>query len=189
VKEGLKLSYCPPVDNIILASEKINKYYFVLFDFTNNVYWLYTYFTDEIKAFPFKYHGSGTDRFITLPAGTISYKGTFGNWTLQRTYTEDTSLLVESGSGYSHRVLNVVDSSNNIVYRDMPSSVFFTAKQPTGIQMNKSNTALALNQSEDLTASLEPAGIVKGIRWSSSDPSVATVNATGTVTVYKKELQ
>lgn len=180
------MAYCPPVDNIVLASNKVNKYYFVLDDFVNNIFYLYTYLTDEIKAFPFKYHGSGLNRYITLPAGTVAYKGNFGTWSLHLTYTEGTNLLVQSGSGYSYRILNVVDSSNNIVYRDLPSSTFYVALQPTGIQMNKNNTALVLNQTEVLTAALEPAGISKGIRWSSSDPSVATVNATGTVTVKKK---
>lgn len=180
------MSYCPPVDNIILASDKINKYYFELYDSTNNVYYLYTYFTNEIKAFPFKYFGSGLYRYITLPAGTVSYKGNLGNWNPHITYDEDTNLVVQSGSGYSLRILNVVDSSNNIVHKDNPSVNFYVAQQPTGIQMNKTNTALALNQSEDLIATLEPAEISKGIRWSSSDSSVAAVNAYGKVTVLKK---
>ena len=92
---------------------------------------------------------------------------------------------MQSGSGYTYHILNVMDSSNNIVYRDNPSSNFFVAKQPTGIQMNKNNTTLVLNQTETLTATLEPAGITKGIKWSSSDEAVAVVNSTGIITVLK----
>ena len=53
----------------------------------------------------------------------------------------------------------------------------------TGISLNKSTTSIAVGSDETLTATLTPNNTTyTGVTWSSSDTSVATVNASGKVT-------
>jgi uncharacterized protein YjdB len=53
----------------------------------------------------------------------------------------------------------------------------------TGISLNKSETAVAVGGSDTLIASVTPSHATnRNVTWSSSDPSVATVDANGTVT-------
>lgn len=57
---------------------------------------------------------------------------------------------------------------------------------PEGISLNKTNLNMLVNETDNLTVSFQPSEAqTKNIYWSSSDPSVATVNLTGLVTAKK----
>ena len=52
----------------------------------------------------------------------------------------------------------------------------------TGVSLNKTNTTINLNQTETLIATVSPANATnKTITWSTSNPNVAEIDATGTV--------
>lgn len=53
----------------------------------------------------------------------------------------------------------------------------------TGLKLNKNSTTLLVGNSEKLTATITPSNANnKSITWTSSNPSVATVNSSGTIT-------
>lgn len=59
-------------------------------------------------------------------------------------------------------------------------------KQTVAVGLNKTTLSLAVNGSETLTATVTPADAVnRNVTWSSSDPTVATVDETGKVTAQK----
>ena len=55
----------------------------------------------------------------------------------------------------------------------------------TGISMNRTTLELTEGETETLTVRLEPANTTDPVTWSSSDPSVATVDAGGKITAVK----
>ena len=56
-------------------------------------------------------------------------------------------------------------------------------KPVTGVTLNKTSTTITVGRSETLTATVLPANAAnKSVSWSSSNPSVATVDSNGTVT-------
>ncbi|WP_158582143.1 Ig-like domain-containing protein [Parabacteroides sp. AF48-14] len=59
-----------------------------------------------------------------------------------------------------------------------------TTPDATGIKLDKTTLTLARLQSYTLIATVEPAA-AGGVKWTSTDPSVATVNANGKVTAVK----
>lgn len=64
--------------------------------------------------------------------------------------------------------------------------VTVTAVEVDGISLNKSELTLKLNKSETLTATVTPDNAAnKSVTWTSSDPTVATVNTVGKVTALK----
>jgi len=53
---------------------------------------------------------------------------------------------------------------------------------PTNIKLNKSSTTILVGNTEKLTATINPSNATnKNITWTSSNPSVATVNSSGTI--------
>ena len=54
----------------------------------------------------------------------------------------------------------------------------------SGITLNKSSAAMAVNQTLQLTANLLPAGVQSSIDWSSSDTRIATVSSSGLVSAH-----
>lgn len=52
----------------------------------------------------------------------------------------------------------------------------------TGIRLNKSSTTIGRGETETLTATVEPDGTGSTVEWTSSNPSVASVNQNGDVT-------
>ena len=66
-------------------------------------------------------------------------------------------------------------------------TVVNTGTAVTGISLNKSSTSILVGATETLVATVAPAGATnKSVVWTSSDPGVATVSATGLVTAVKK---
>ncbi len=64
-------------------------------------------------------------------------------------------------------------------------TVTVTAKQPTGVTLNKTTLSLDKGASETLTATIAPADVdadQKALTWSSSDANIASVDNNGTVT-------
>ena len=59
-----------------------------------------------------------------------------------------------------------------------------TATQPTSISLNKTQLRIAVEY--QLSATVEPSGSNQAVTWTSSDPSVATVDSTGLVKAIKK---
>ena len=58
-------------------------------------------------------------------------------------------------------------------------------KAPTDIALNKTATTIKVGQTETLKATLTPSNSVTYCNWSSSDKTIATVNANGVVTAKK----
>ena len=52
----------------------------------------------------------------------------------------------------------------------------------TGIKLDKSSISLDVGNSEKISASVSPSNCTETVKWSSSDPNVATVSDNGTVT-------
>ena len=57
--------------------------------------------------------------------------------------------------------------------------------EATGISLNRTTLELTEGETETLTVRLEPANTTDPVTWSSSDPSIATVDASGKVTAVK----
>ncbi len=94
-------------------------------------------------------------------------------------------IALAKGSTYSYELYVVHNGLTDTSER----TTFKTSGTLTvdGITLNKSSlTIYGLKQSEKLTATLLPAGISTAVSWSSSNKSVATVAADGTVTSVGK---
>lgn len=84
-----------------------------------------------------------------------------------------------------------IDSDVMLAKEDASSITDFTVNDntgfnvvvpATGISLNKTSVVIAKGQSEQLTATLTPAGANSPVQWKSSRSSVATVTQDGTVT-------
>ena len=118
---------------------------------------------------------------------------TGGNYTS----TEDTTLMtfkcsVNEGTTGNKEVKFIIDDEENfcdtsynnidIEYSNPGSNVTITIPS-TGITLNKTKLSLEKGKSETLTATVTPENTLdKKVIWSSSDSSVATVDANGLVT-------
>lgn len=146
-----------------------------------------------------------TTTTITMPAANISVSATYK---AIPTYT----LTVESGSGdgsyaqgtivpitadapsagqifykWTGDVVNVADVDNSTTTLTMPAanvSISATYKQPvTGVSVSPKSASLAPGTTLQLTATVLPSNATnKTVSWSSTSPTVATVNASGLVT-------
>ena len=56
---------------------------------------------------------------------------------------------------------------------------------PTSIKLNKTTLSMAYGSTEQLTASVEPAGADQKVTWSSSNTNIITVDGTGKLTAAK----
>lgn len=86
-------------------------------------------------------------------------------------------------SGFAVRLLlnKVVLQDGSVVFLDSYSSQGVIAV--ASVSLNKITSAILVNGTEQLTATVLPAGATnKSVTWSSSAPSIATVSSTGLVT-------
>ncbi len=81
---------------------------------------------------------------------------------------------------------NFTLSYNNGAQNLSASLNIFTVSQPvTGITLNTPTVSLNINATSQLTATIAPANAcIQGVTWSSSNPSVASVDANGLVTAH-----
>ncbi|URZ08163.1 Ig-like domain-containing protein [Clostridium felsineum] len=103
--------------------------------------------------------------------------------------SSDSSVATVDASG---KVTAVKAGSANIIATtndgsNLTSSCAITVKDPdTTISLNKTTDNLTVGTADTLNASVSPDNAAsKGIAWTSSDPSIATVDASGKVTAVK----
>lgn len=65
-------------------------------------------------------------------------------------------------------------------------SISYTAPEATGVTLNKTSLNLEINDTFQLSASLQPVGAQGNVAWSSSNASVASVSENGLVTAKVK---
>ena len=109
---------------------------------------------------------------------------------LKVTYNDGTTQSVTNGwTVTSGTNLAVGQSSVTISYGGKTTTQNITVSAPvsvTGVSLNKTSTTLTVGGSETLIATVAPANATnKAVTWSSSDPTVATVDANGKVTAKK----
>lgn len=84
---------------------------------------------------------------------------------------------------YSDRGIYITDSNGsraNVLITYAPNAVDYV--YASELSLNKTETFLAVNGTEQLVATIEPENVTtKTLQWTSSNPTVATVDGTGTV--------
>ena len=123
--------------------------------------------------------------------GPGTFTTTLGNFTK----IEVTARYISSlGTGWSGGTwtgnASSVSFSNDIYGMGMGITMVFTIELPTvdvtGVTLNKTSATLTEGETETLTATVAPNGATdKTVTWSSSDETVAAVDANGVVTAVK----
>ena len=109
---------------------------------------------------------------------TISGKTSTGSLTL-----EGCQILSPEGARFDKEKRKVVDANGNLV-----TNLKIGKKEPvTGITVTPSNQTLKVGETLILSATVVPDNATeKGVTWSSSDATIASVSETGEVTALKK---
>lgn len=112
---------------------------------------------------------------------------------IEKKYNDDSTATVTGWTVTDGTNLTAGKTSVTISYTE--GGVTKTITQPitvsapvsvTGVSLNKTSTTLTVSGSETLIATVAPANATnKAVTWSSSDPTVATVDANGKVTAKK----
>ncbi|GHS88084.1 hypothetical protein FACS189487_05550 [Campylobacterota bacterium] len=144
--------------------------------------------------------GQSPDTVITTATqydGIVAWKVTggaalSGNFAAATSYTATVTLTAKAGFTFTGVVANSFSHSDAIVggvANPADSNIVtiaFPATDPipvTGVSLNKSATSIAAGLTETLIATVLPTNAtVQTVSWSSDTPSVATVDASGTVT-------
>lgn len=114
------------------------------------------------------------DAKVSIPDAEGTDSVAFGTATLNEDGTGAITITVTNGGESSTYVLNVV--------KDVEPGPEPEPVPVTGVNLNKTNLELEVGASEQLMATITPADATnKSVTWSSSDPSVATVDASGNV--------
>ncbi len=75
------------------------------------------------------------------------------------------------------------EADGSLIIAGVRTFAAFPAIHPTGVTLNKTELSLTVGSSEQLTATVAPAEADnKSVTWTSSNPAVATVDASGNVT-------
>ena len=143
---------------------------------------------------------------VTITAGNIDFRdknfmqgGTFtttlGNFTKIEVTARSLSNMgsgwtVSGGKATWTGNASSVSFSNDIYGMGMGITMVFTIELPTvdvtGVTLNKTSATLTEGETETLTATVAPNGATdKTVTWSSSDETVAAVDANGVVTAVK----
>ena len=141
---------------------------------------------------------------VTIKASTTTHDGTekpatvekSGNW--KSAFSENISITYEQKNGDAYTKINGVPTDvgkykASITVGGKTASVEYeiTGGTPeivpvSQITLNKTSTSISVGNSETLTATVAPENAAnKDLKWASSDTSVATVAADGTVTAVK----
>ena len=88
-----------------------------------------------------------------------------------------------SGGTFSGDVSAYVEAGNKIVETE---DGFIVAPNTEGVKLDASKKTLKVGESTTLHATLTPEGAVEELVWTSSDPTIVTVDANGTITAVKE---
>ena len=103
-------------------------------------------------------------------AGVLSGNNVWGNFAPNSLITRDSAMVIAA---------RIVDPAQRV-------STSMVALQPASVSLSQSSLALHPGESRTLTAYVYPASAANQVaRWTSSDYSVASVDAYGTVTCYQ----
>ncbi len=80
------------------------------------------------------------------------------------------------------RWYDLADTDEAVVYNVRIKAYTDDTERKTSFTLNKTSLTLKAGGTENLSAAIEPAGISRAIRWSSSDESVASVDDGGEIT-------
>ena len=88
-----------------------------------------------------------------------------------------------SGGTFSGDVSAYVEAGNKLVATE---DGFIVAPNTEGVTLDASEQTLKVGESTTLHATLTPEGAVEELVWASSDPTIVTVDANGTITAVKE---
>lgn len=88
-----------------------------------------------------------------------------------------------SGGTFSGDVSAYVEAGNKLVKTE---DGFIVAPNTEGVTLDASKQTLKVGESTTLHATLTPEGAVEELVWTSSDPTIVTVDANGTITAVKE---
>ncbi len=104
-------------------------------------------------------------------AGVLSGNNAWGNFAPNQRITRDSAAVIAA------RLVDPAQRKN---------SVSLVAAQPAGVSLSQASLALYPGESRTLAAYVYPVGVAsQSVRWTSSDYTVASVDAYGTVTAYR----
>ena len=96
-------------------------------------------------------------------------------------FSKDYQIVVKIHTGHTGYQTNIEDSDGYVEAFNIKKSY------PSSISLNKTNATISKGNTLTLTATVNPNdSIDKTVTWTSSDPSVATVNSSGKITAIKK---
>ena len=126
---------------------------------------------------------AGTD--YTINDGKIAFL-LAGTYTVEMTNTAIVSSDIEVTSSNIPPTVITKSASPAIAITGAITVTAATIETATGVSLNKTATTISVGGDETLTATVAPANATnKAVTWSSSDNTVATVDATGKVTGIK----
>lgn len=88
-----------------------------------------------------------------------------------------------SGGTFSGDVSAYVEAGNKLVQTE---DGYIVAPNTEGVTLDASKQTLKVGESTTLHATLTPEGAVEELVWTSSDPTIVTVDANGTITAVKE---
>lgn len=115
------------------------------------------------------------------------YKKSTGETSVQGTTGIADQLLTQevSYNNFDFKLVWTIDPTLTYKYPQFINNRQSTAKALTDIELDTDELSLSTNESGQLSASTSPSNAGEEITWTSSDPSVATVDETGKVTALR----
>jgi uncharacterized protein YjdB len=92
-------------------------------------------------------------------------------------------VVTGKANGTATITVTAADTTNGTITDSCPVTVNSINVAVTSVSLNKSSTAILVNNTDTLTATVEPSNATnKKVTWQSSNTSIATVSTTGVVT-------